>query len=68
MQQLIRWSANATAVLGMLCCVVAALSRLSGDYHVLGGPEATSVFTLGVGLMVFACLGKLELLLQREKS
>lgn len=68
MQQLIRWSANAAAVLGMLCCAVAALSRLSGSWYVLGGPEATSVFTLGIGLMVFACLGKLELLLQREKS
>ena len=68
MQRLIQSSANAAAVLGMLCCAAAALSRLSGAYHVLGGPEATSVFTLGIGLMVFACLAKLELLLQREKG
>jgi hypothetical protein len=68
MQQLIRWSANAAAVLGMLCCATAALSRLSGAWHVLDGPEVISVFTLGIGLMVFACLAKLELLLQREKS
>ena len=68
MQRLIRWSANVAAALGMLCCAAAALSRLSGAWHVLGGPEVISVFTLGIGLMVFACLAKLELLLQREKS
>ena len=68
LQQLIRSSANAAAVLGMLCCAAAAFSRLSGAYHVLGGPEVISVFTLGIGLMVFACLAKLELLLQREEG
>ena len=68
MQGLIQWGANVAAVVGMLCCAVAAVSRLSGDWHVLGGPEVLSVFTLGTGLMVFACLANLELLLQREKS
>ncbi len=65
MQQLIKWSGHAAAVLGILCCLVAVLSRLSGSFYAPGGAEAMSVFLLGVGLMVFACLAKLELLLQR---
>lgn len=66
MQRLLRWSATVTAVLGVLCCAVAALSRLSGAYRVFGGPEVISVFMLGIGLMVFACLATLELRLQRR--
>jgi hypothetical protein len=65
MQQLMKWGGNAAAVLGILCCAVAVLVRLGGSYYTPGGVEAMSVFSLGVGLMVFACLAKLELLLQR---
>lgn len=68
MQQLIRWSANAAAVLGILCCAGAVLARLGGAYVIMGGAEAGSVFVLGVGLMVFACLAKIELLVQRGKG
>ena len=68
MQQLIRWSGNAAAVLGILCCAVAVLARLGGTYIIMGGPEVGSLFGLGVGLMVFACLAKIELLMQRDKG
>ena len=68
MQQLIRLSGNVAAVLGVLCCAVAVLSRLSGSYYVPGGVEAMSVFSLGVGMMVFACLAKLEQILHRDTS
>lgn len=68
MQQLIQWSGNAAAVLGVLCCIVAVLARLSGSYYIAGGTETMTVFLLGVGIMVFACLAKLELLLQQAKD
>tara|TARA_R110001583_G_scaffold121491_1_gene272698 strand:+ start:569 stop:775 length:207 start_codon:yes stop_codon:yes gene_type:complete len=68
MQQLIQWSGNTAAVVGVLCCIVAVLARLSGAYYIAGNTEAMSVFSLGVGLMVFACLAKLELLLQQGKG
>lgn len=65
MKSLIHLSANVAAVLGVLSCVAAALTRLSGVFYLPGGIEAITVFELGTGMMVFACLGKLELLLQR---
>lgn len=68
MQQLIRWSGDVAAVVGALCCLAAVLTRLNGSYYVPGGVEAMTVFTLGAGSMVFACLTKLELLLRRVKG
>lgn len=65
MQRLIKWCGNGAALLGVFCCVLAVVVRLGGSYYTPGGAEAMSVFSLGVGLMVFACLAKLELLLQR---
>ena len=66
MKSLIHLSANVAAILGVLCCVAAALTQLSGAFYLPGGIEAISLFELGSGMMVFACLGKLELLLQRD--
>ncbi|MEH6650148.1 MAG: hypothetical protein V7707_09015 [Motiliproteus sp.] len=66
MKQLIRLGANVAAILGVSCCVAAAFARLRGAFYLPGGIEAISLFELGTGMMVFACLGKLELLLQRE--
>ena len=68
MQQLMLWSGNAAAMLGMFCCAVAVITRLSGAYYAPGGAEAMSVFILGTGLMVYACLTKLELLLQQKRG
>ncbi|MEH6473214.1 MAG: hypothetical protein V7752_18405 [Halopseudomonas sp.] len=67
MQQLIRLAGNVAAVVGVLCCAIAVLSRISGAYYLPGGSiEAMTVFTLGVGMMVFACLAKLEQILHRD--
>ena len=68
MKLFIRWSSNAAAILGVLCCALAASARLVGIFYLVGGVEAITVFVLGTGLMVYACLCKLELLLQRHNA
>ncbi len=68
MQQLIQWSGNVAAVVGILCCLAAVSVRLSGSYYMPGDVEVMTVFTLGMGSMVFASLAKLELLLRRDKG
>ncbi len=63
MNNLINLAGSAAGVLGALLCAVAGLARVAGVYH-LASFEATTLFTVGTGLMVFACLLKLELLLR----
>jgi hypothetical protein len=66
MRQLLTLSGHITAVLGVLLCALSGLSRVSGVYY-LAGYESTTVFTVGTGLMVFACLVKLETLLAQTR-
>jgi len=61
MQQLLTLSGHIAAVLGILLCVASGLARLSGLYR-LAEYEATTLFSVGTGLMVFACLAKLQAL------
>jgi len=57
---------DVAAVVGILLCVVSGTARLLGTYAIAG--LATMVlFTVGVGLMVFASLAKLHLLTARTK-
>jgi len=65
MQQLLTLTGSIAAVFGILLCAIAGLARLSGLYH-LAGYEATTIFTVGTGIMVFACQVKLEALLTRQ--
>tara|TARA_R110002110_G_scaffold91264_1_gene237351 strand:- start:31 stop:237 length:207 start_codon:yes stop_codon:yes gene_type:complete len=55
--------AHLGAITGVLLCIVAGLARFSGAYFV-GGYSAMTLFNLGIGLMVFALLCKVELLLR----
>lgn len=52
---------NIAAVLGIIICFVSGISRLMGNMYTLGFSSVT-LFTLGIGLMVFACLAKLHTL------
>ena len=52
---------NAAAVIGILVCLVAGATRAAGSYY-LGVYSAMTLFNVGVGLMVAACLAKLHLL------
>jgi hypothetical protein len=55
-----------SGILGALTCLIAGLARIAGYYY-LAGYQSTTLFTAGVGLMVFACLIKLEML-QTQKQ
>ena len=67
MQQLLTLSGHIAAVLGILLCAASGLARLSGSYH-LAGYEATTLFMVGTGVMVFACVVKLEALSQQNQK
>jgi hypothetical protein len=49
---------NLSALLGILACVVAGIARMFEVYYVASVP-AMVIFTVGIGLMVFACVVKL---------
>lgn len=48
-----------SGMLGAFICLIAGLARVGGYYYLVGY-QSTTVFNVGVGLMVFACLVKLE--------
>jgi len=50
---------SASGLIGALICLVSGVARVSGMYYVLGY-QSTTLFTAGLGIMVFACLLKLE--------
>jgi hypothetical protein len=61
---LIGIAGNVAAIAGILLCVLAIAARMLGIYDI-AGVDAIALFTVGVGLMVFACLAKLHLLTVR---
>ena len=61
MQQLLNLAGSIAGVLGILVCTVGGLARVSGLYYVAGF-QSTTLFMVGTGVMVFACLVKLEVL------
>ena len=67
MQQLLNLTGSIAAVLGIIICTLSGLARLAGNYH-LAGYESTTLFTVGMGLMVFACLAKLGLLAAKSRE
>ena len=56
---------TAAGLVGLVICTLSGLARISGGYY-LAEYETMSLFVAGTGLMVFACLLKLEVLLRRE--
>lgn len=50
-----------SGLLGVLVCLVAGLTRVAGIYYVAGF-QSTTLFNVGIGLMVFACMMRLEAL------
>ena len=49
---------NAVGLLGILLCAGSGVARVLGNPR-LGGYESLTLFEIGVGLMVAACLAKL---------
>jgi hypothetical protein len=64
--KLIGMAGDAAAVVGILLCAVTGAARILGVYYLVGVGTMT-LFTVGVGLMVFACLAKLHLLTAESK-
>ena len=52
-------------IVGALICLTSGFARVMG-YHYIAGYQSTTLFNVGVGLMVFACLLKLEALIRPE--
>ena len=66
MNKLLHSLGTASGLFGALICLVSGLTRVSGSFY-LGGYAATTLFMVGLGLMVFACLLKLEALAARDR-
>ena len=64
MHQILSRVGSATGALGALVCAISGAGRVSGSFY-LAGFEATTLFTAGMGLMLFACLLKLEAITAR---
>ena len=58
MRTALSFISNAVGLLGVLLCVVSGMARVLGNPR-LGGYESLTLFEIGVGLMVAACLAKL---------
>ncbi|MAT92289.1 MAG: hypothetical protein CME59_06780 [Halioglobus sp.] len=54
-------------IMGAVLCFLAGLARIAGYYYVLGY-QSTTLFNVGVGVMVFACLLKLEEMAARHRE
>ena len=62
MQQLLTLTGSIAAILGILLCAISGLARVFGIYY-LAGYQSTTIFIVGTGVMVFACLVKLQVVL-----
>lgn len=58
---------STAGLMGVAVCAVAGLARVSGFYYILGY-QSTTLFNVGVGLMVLGCLLKLEELAARTRQ
>ena len=67
MNSVVRLVGNIAAVIGVVFCFVAGVTRLTGHFHLLG-VETEAFFQAGIALMVFGCLTKLHVLLANRSS
>jgi len=58
MDVMIRYLGIVSAILGVAVCLLSGLARLLG-YYIIAEYELTTLFIVGVGMMVFACVLKL---------
>jgi hypothetical protein len=67
MLQILNYSGSIAGTIGALVCAASGLNRFMGSYY-LGGYESTTLFSVGMGLMVFACLLKVEVLIKNTSN
>ena len=68
MEKIIELVGNIAAIIGIIFCTVSGFYRLIGHYNISNLIHTESIFLLGVGMMVFACLVKLHLLSAGNKG
>jgi hypothetical protein len=61
MQKFLKSIADLAGLAGILLCTFAGFARISGTFHV-GGYESLTLFNIGMGVMVFSILLKLDVL------
>ena len=66
MDRMITLVGNISALAGILLSVGAGVARLLG-FYLISGYATMTLFQVGAGLMVLACLCKLEILLIRSR-
>jgi len=66
MERIIMLVGYISALAGILLCAGAGIARLLGHY-LTSGYATMTLFQIGTGLMVLACLCKLESLLMRSR-
>lgn len=59
MQNLLTSVATLSGYAGALVCLVTGLSRIAGQ-HYIAGYQSTTLFTVGMAMMVFAVFLKLD--------
>jgi hypothetical protein len=64
METLLIWTGRLAGLAGVVVCVIAGATRLSGA-HWLGQFQATTLLQVGVAGMVLGCLCLLMVLLER---
>lgn len=67
MNRLIGIAGDVAAVVGILVCILSGAARAVGVYSI-GDIGTIAMFTAGVGIMVFACLAKLQVLTAQLRS
>jgi hypothetical protein len=67
MHKLLELTGSIAGGLGVLLCAISGLTRVAGLFY-LAGYESTTVFSVGTGLMVLACLVKLEALAAQSRN
>ena len=66
MERMLMLVGNLSALAGILLCAGAGGARVMGLY-LFSGYSTMTIFQVGTGLLVLACLAKLELLLMRPR-
>ncbi|HHH39109.1 MAG TPA: hypothetical protein ENK50_05995 [Sedimenticola sp.] len=65
MERLLAVVGNVAAVLGIAVCLVAGVSRIMGDFYLLGFSNG-SLFQGGIALLLVAMLARLQQLVSRN--
>ena len=67
MNNLLLWLGRAAGIGGVLLCILAVVTRISGHYW-LAGFQVGTLLQAGTAVMIAGCLGFLAVLTERSKA